>query len=82
MAINEKEGDICLLLEDLDSTSKYNVDLLSFEQYKFAVKKIAEFHAMWRKKPKPKWARPARAPRRPLPMRPRRRDVVVGLRKV
>ena len=61
MAINEKEGDICLLLEDLDSTSRYNVDLLSFEQYKFAVKKIAEFHAMWTKKPKPKWARPARA---------------------
>ena len=61
MAINEKEGDICLFLEDLDSTSRYNVDLLSFEQYKFAVKKIAEFHAMWRKNPKPKWARPARA---------------------
>ena len=61
MAINGKEGDICLLLEDLDSTSRYNVDLLSFEQYKFVVERIAEFHAIWRQKPKPDWARPARA---------------------
>ena len=60
MAINEKEGDVCLLIEDVNPTSIYNIDHLTFEHYKFAVKTIAKFHAMWRQKPKPNWARQAR----------------------